>query len=161
MLTLWIAGAAEPSGSKTRTKWGIRESNPSAADYRVVVASEVARAMEEHGLELVRRPRPVYLSVTFYRVRPSSHYRSNGLALNAEGDRRPWPTTKPDRGKTLRTIEDALTGVLYEDDAQVVEGVVAKRWGERAGARLSVALWENDPLSESGGRWSGWEETGW
>lgn len=159
VLTVWIAGAAEPSGSKTRGRWGgVHDSNPRASDYRAVVAGEVSRAMEEHGLALIRKPRPVYLSATFYRLRPSSHYRADGESLNAEGRRLPFPTTKPDRGKVLRTLEDALTGVLYEDDAQVVAGIVAKRWGQGAGAQITIRVWETDEMLEEGGRWSGVEE---
>lgn len=141
MLTVFVAGKPEPSGSKTRTRWGIRDSNPSASDYRTIVANEVSRAMEARGLRLVPKPIPVLLEVIFYRVRPSSHFRKDGT-LSAEGERNLYPTTKPDRGKLLRTIEDALTGTLYQDDAQVVGGQVRKAWGDRARAKLVVQTFD-------------------
>ena len=44
--------------------------------------------------------------------------------------RRIYPTVKPDLDKLKRAIMDALKGVIYMDDAQVVEhGVSAKRYG--------------------------------
>lgn len=142
MLTVSIAGKPEPSGSKTKGRWGgIRDSNPSASDYRKIVANEVSRAMEARGLRLVPKPIPVVLDVVFYRVRPSSHFRKDGT-LSAEGERNLYPTTKPDRGKLLRTIEDALTGTLYQDDAQVVAGRVRKAWGDRARAELTIHTWD-------------------
>src|SRR5437867_2655341 len=70
----------------------------------------------------------VSLDVTFYRPRPKNHYGSKGLRPSAPD----YPTTKPDRGKTLRAVEDALTGVVWRDDAQVCDGPVRKRYGEPA-----------------------------
>jgi Holliday junction resolvase RusA-like endonuclease len=38
----------------------------------------------------------------------------------------PAHLTKPDASKLIRAVEDALTHVVYRDDAQVVELVVGK-----------------------------------
>lgn len=34
-----------------------------------------------------------------------------------------------DRGNCLKMIEDALQGIIYENDCQVVDGPVRKKWG--------------------------------
>jgi Holliday junction resolvase RusA-like endonuclease len=49
----------------------------------------------------------VILKVEFFLVRPTSVKRKR-------------PTTRPDLSKLVRGVEDALTGVLWKDDSQVV-----------------------------------------
>jgi len=39
--------------------------------------------------------------------------------------------SKVDRGNLLKLLEDALKGVIYVDDSQIVGGDVRKCWGER------------------------------
>lgn len=44
--------------------------------------------------------------------------------------KRLYPTVKPDTDKLIRGILDALTGVCYRDDAQVVRVDAAKHYGD-------------------------------
>lgn len=53
------------------------------------------------------------------------------------------PTTKPDVSNVLKGIEDALSGVWYEDDSQIVEyGLIGKWYAEepRVYVRLDVEV---------------------
>lgn len=43
--------------------------------------------------------------------------------------KRTHPTARPDLSKLIRGVEDALIRVIYTDDAQIVELLVAKRYG--------------------------------
>lgn len=55
----------------------------------------------------------------------------------------PHHTRKPDPDKLVRAVRDALTSVVYADDAQVVTGTETKREaepGEAPGVRIRVAL---------------------
>jgi crossover junction endodeoxyribonuclease RusA len=55
----------------------------------------------------------------------------------------PAHTRKPDLDKLVRAICDALTGIVYTDDAQVVEMTVSKRTaslGEQPGALITWDL---------------------
>jgi Holliday junction resolvase RusA-like endonuclease len=47
-------------------------------------------------------------------------------------------TTKPDVDKLMRAVFDALSGVVFEDDAQVVEGSFKKAFGSPA--RMDVRI---------------------
>lgn len=69
----------------------------------------------------------VAFEVTFYRPRPKGHYNAAGK-LKAKTPKYPLP--KPDNTKLRRAVEDALTGVIYHDDSQIVDGVDYKRFGE-------------------------------
>lgn len=82
---------------------------------------------------------PIYLEAEFAFQRPMSHYtggnRERGVLKH---DAPAFPTGRPDRGKLLRCIEDALAGIVYRDDAQVVDGKVAKVYGQ-PGASLWIS----------------------
>jgi len=84
---------------------------------------------------------PLTLEVTFYRPRPASHYGRRGLKPSAPR----YPTVKPDTTKLLRPFEDALTGIIWRDDSQVVDQHVKKRYcpaeeEPRVEVRVSVML---------------------
>ena len=81
---------------------------------------------------------PLVLEVAFVLKRPLSHRRKDGSTL--PGAPR-YPIVKPDATKMLRAVEDALTGIAWIDDAQVVRQVVTKRYAEgleQEGAHVTV-----------------------
>jgi Holliday junction resolvase RusA-like endonuclease len=85
---------------------------------------------------------PLRLEATFYVVRPRGHYGSGRNVLHVKLSAPRWPTTRPDATKMLRAVEDAMTGLVYQDDAQIVQQMVEKRFAEagRVGAHVRVAL---------------------
>lgn len=92
-------------------------------DWRRSVASQAAQALPVPWSLI---DGPCALDVTVYRPRPKS----------APG--RVFPATAPDADKLLRAIGDALTGILYRDDAQIVTATLRKRFGEPARAAIEV-----------------------
>lgn len=64
----------------------------------------------------------VKVNVTFHLPRPKGHFGVRGLLPAAPAE----PTTKPDIDRLVRAALDAMTGVLFVDDAQVVELHVRK-----------------------------------
>lgn len=52
--------------------------------------------------------------------------------------KRDKPTVPPDLDKQIRSILDALTGVAYKDDSQVVEITATKEYGSIAGVDVIV-----------------------
>lgn len=59
--------------------------------------------------------------------------------------KRPHPNVKPDLDKLVRAVLDALTGVAWRDDAQVVAIEAVKVYGDAAG--LTCELSPVPPLS--------------
>lgn len=59
------------------------------------------------------------LTARFYLPRPKS------LPRRVE-----YPARKPDLSKLVRALEDALTGIIWHDDAQVVLTLATKHYGE-------------------------------
>jgi crossover junction endodeoxyribonuclease RusA len=83
----------------------------------------------------------VMIDATFYFVRPDGHTGKRGLTK--EGRKYPYPShkRKRDLDKLLRALLDALTGLAYEDDGQVVLIKASKVWGNeliRAGCTVIV-----------------------
>lgn len=57
-----------------------------------------------------------------------------------------WPTKKPDLSKTTRSVEDALTGIIWRDDAQIVQSTQAKIYSDSPGVEITVAPMETEGL---------------
>ena len=49
-----------------------------------------------------------------------------------------YPTKKPDFDNILKSIADALNGMAYEDDCQIVSATVNKFWSESAKAEITI-----------------------
>lgn len=131
-----IPGAAAPQGSKRaiRLRTGrtvLVESSARVKPFRAVAALAATEAW--------RRPPTadaVGLEVAFRFVRPKSHHKSDG-SLRAGA---PLTPGKPDIDKLLRALLDALTGVVYVDDAQVACIWATKEYGPRAETVVSVVV---------------------
>lgn len=80
---------------------------------------------------------PVVASITFYMPLLKSFSKKKRAAILA-GEEIPH-TVKPDRLSLLRPVEDALTGVIWRDDAQVYDGRVRKIYGEPPGVLVEIS----------------------
>jgi Holliday junction resolvase RusA-like endonuclease len=134
-----VLGRPQQKGSKQvmpvkgPRRFIVRESNAKARPWANTV-SAVARE-HWHG-DLVMGP--VVVSVAFYFARPKGHY---GTGRNALALRPSAPTqmiVMPDVDKLARCALDALTGIVFRDDAQIVTLHVGKRYGEPERAEILV-----------------------
>lgn len=136
-LVFTVYGHAEPGGSKRAgmNKEGrifVRDDNPKTQPWKLQIAQVAGELMV--GREMFKGP--LYLVATFYRVRPASHFNKSGVSRSAPKH----PTTRPDTTKLLRPVEDALQGIVYQDDAQIVEQLVRKRYGEPARVEIKIGV---------------------
>jgi Holliday junction resolvase RusA-like endonuclease len=65
---------------------------------------------------------PVSLRVWLYIARPKSHSKARRADPNH--------TQKPDGSNVLKGLEDALNGICWIDDSQIVDTRISKRWTE-------------------------------
>lgn len=147
-ITFTVYGEARPAGSKRafmlRRKDGtpvtrpngtpiinVTDDNPKSRDWKQQVAHA---AREAYQGELLTGP--LRVSLRFYRPRPKGHYGAKGL--NGKGRASIAPTQKPDVLKLARGVEDACTGVVWRDDAQIVAELITKDWGEPARVEVIV-----------------------
>jgi Holliday junction resolvase RusA-like endonuclease len=97
--------------------------------WRDRIATEAQAAMQ--GRPPIRGPVKVQAVFTF--PRPSTHLGKHGLLPSAPTHK----ITAPDIEKLARAW-DSLTGIVWMDDAQVVEMHAAKRFGGEPGVHLRV-----------------------
>lgn len=57
-----------------------------------------------------------------------------------------YPTKKPDADNILKIVLDALNGVAYDDDKQIIEASVHKRYSDNP--RVEITISEIKPLME-------------
>lgn len=122
---------------------GNRTNSPLGA-WRTAIATEARR---EYGEEPAPRG-PVRLVVELTWPRPLAHYRAAKSERGLRADAPTWKSSKPDADKAERAVLDALTGIAYVDDAQVVDLSVRKLWGDVAGAVIAIGTPET--IEEAG-----------
>lgn len=102
-----------------------RNDNPDVVSWRNAIASAAREVYSGPLLTCAIR-----LEIAFVRPRPKGHFGTGRNAEMVKASAPLHPTTKPDNTKLRRAVEDALTGVLYRDDSQIVEGIDLKTYGE-------------------------------
>lgn len=128
-VSFFVPGIPKPQGSKRGFVRGgkavlVEAAGQAHKDWRATVALAAAESyVPMTGL----LDGPLTLDVTFTMPKPKSRPK-----------RRPMPDSAPDLDKLLRLVGDSLTGVVWRDDAQVVECHARKLYGERPGARITV-----------------------
>lgn len=126
MIELIVHGIPAPQGSKTRTRWGMREDNPNTKPWRAAVAAEAASVV--NGQEPLTGP--LELAALFYFPRPKSHYRTGKHADELKPNAPDYCATKPDADKLIRAAADAMSGIVYRDDSQLVRISARKLYGQ-------------------------------
>lgn len=125
MIQFFVPGIAATSGSKT----GFVIKSKKTGKNRVIMAP--ANKKQKPWMAHVRAvavenyPGPplsgaVKVSFGFFLPRPKGHFGSGKNADKLKTSAPDYPTTKPDLTKLVRAAEDALVGIIWKDDSQVV-----------------------------------------
>jgi Holliday junction resolvase RusA-like endonuclease len=150
MIEFFVPGAPVPGGSKRAFPMRGRDgklhvavaddSGPRGQEWRAAIRFAAERAVRYEN----RREwqgilsGALGLSLWFFVPRPRGHVGKRGLLPSAPM----FPTTRPDVLKLARGVEDACTGILWRDDAQIVEEGLYKRYaddGRPIGVLIRVA----------------------
>lgn len=136
-------GQAQPAGSKRafvftpknggKPRASVSDANAKSKPWQWAVAMSAREVY--HGPLLTE---PLDVTITFYRPRPRGHYGSGKNAGTVKASAPAYPGTKPDLLKLARGIEDALSKVVYVDDALIVDEHLFKRWGEPARVEVQI-----------------------
>lgn len=135
MIQFIAHGRPSPAGSKRHVGNGILvdSSGEKGKAWRAVV-QDAARA--EFSGDLLRGP--LRVEFLFYQPRPKCHFGSGSKATTLKPAAPGFPTGRPDCLKLSRAVEDALTGVVWADDAQIVDEKIFKRYGEPARCEIRI-----------------------
>lgn len=146
-----VTGTPQPKGS---TRSFAIKSGPRAGKIRTIADNDAdlarwtdavrAAALRSLGLleaeDATPTTGPVYLRLRFRFRRPASHYTARGQ-LTARAPR--YHVQRPDRDKLERAVADALTGIVWRDDSQIIDGRASKSWavaGIHEGASIEAYL---------------------
>lgn len=97
--------------------------------------SIIAESAGPHFACPIAAGRPISLRMSFILPRPKSHLKPNGELRRWAPE---YPAVRPDCSKLVRCAEDALKGIAWSDDAQVVRLSVDKTYGETPGVVIRV-----------------------
>ncbi len=105
--------------------------------WREAVASEAQAFMA--GAKMVPISTAICLDLSLILPRPKSHYGTGRNATKVKRSAPVFPAVKPDCDNLAKAIQDALDGVLWVDDALIVELQVSKRYVEGGDTPLDKA----------------------
>lgn len=128
MISIRIPGRPKPGTGFRFTRGGHTYTAKKTSDWQAMV-----RIM---ALDACRQPLdgPLAVHLVFVRRRPSSWPKR-------PTQRNPWPWaawTRPDCDNLTKPVMDALAGVIWHDDGQVVRLQIDKRLGEQDEVLLHV-----------------------
>ena len=134
-----VDGIPAPAGSKrgfvNRRTGGviITDASKRAKPWQARVAAAASEAMSG---ELLAGPLELTLTFTFPRL--PSHFGTGRNAGSLRASAPALPAVRPDVTKLVRAVEDALTGIVWRDDAQVIAQHAYKGYGASAGCEIEV-----------------------
>lgn len=141
IITFFVPGIPATSGSKrafVNPKTGKAIVAPDNPAKQNTWMSDVKYYAEKAFDGLPVKREPFMFVMTFIFTRPKGHY---GTGRN-EGKVKPSaplrPTGRPDLTKLTRAAEDALAGVIWVNDSQVVGQTVCKQYGDRPGVAIAI-----------------------
>ncbi len=149
-----VLGQPKPAGSKrafVNPKTGkaivVDSSGAKGKDWRTLVRDAGAEAMDGRTpLSL-----PLQVTMVFFQPRPKSHYGTGKNAAILKPGAPPRPTTRPDALKLARAVEDALTGIIWRDDSEIVDERLVKLYGSPARVVCEVELASTTTEEDSDG----------
>lgn len=144
----WVPGVPVPKGStrafmRPGAKFPIvTNANPNTKAWEQAIRGEASSAGCTPDFT-----GPVRIEASFFFPRPMGHYGKQGVRLSAPRAK----TTKPDLDKLTRALLDALTGVAFVDDSQVIELLVLKLWVRSGGVPgVEVLIQDADAAAQDG-----------
>lgn len=129
ILDVFIEGVPATAGSKRHVGHGILVD--SCKRQKPWTAMIVAGVRDQWNHEPLTGS--IELRLTFSKIRPKGHF---GTGRNADRVKQSAPRdwiTRPDGLKMARLVEDALTGIVWRDDSQIVHEVWWKIFSARNG----------------------------
>lgn len=131
-----VHGTPQTAGSKrafiVKTKGGgqraiVTDDNAKGKDWKGDVKRAALDALNPDHQLLTG---PLRVEFEFRIQRPQGHFGSGKNSANVKPSAPTMPDKKPDVLKLARCVEDALTGIVWADDAQITSETLYKRFCE-------------------------------
>jgi len=140
--TFFVAGRPSPGGSKSGYPF---QDNEGRLRVRMAPASKYTKQWMQTVAATARNEytgpcfaQPIILEFKFTLARPKKHYRTGKFSEELRADAPDWHETMPDLTKLIRSTEDALKGIVFVDDALVVQQKAQKLYSVLPGVSITV-----------------------
>lgn len=138
-ITFRIDGEPVAQGRPRFTKSGHAYDPARSREYKEMVADCAKYVMK--GQEPIPKGMPVFCVIkAFYKIPKRFTKEQRRMAEKAVL----LPTKKPDVDNLAKAIMDAMTGIVYEDDAQVVSLLCWKRYSRSPMVVVTVGTVKNE-----------------
>lgn len=126
-----MKGFVLPGKGGAKPRAILTSNNPKMKPYRQELTHSAMAEIRERGMvsPLAGKHVPVELILDFYFAKPESCPKKRTRIV-----------VKPDMDKVIRATADALTGILYADDAQIVELSARKHYGTPERVEISMTV---------------------
>lgn len=139
MITFFVPGIPRPGGSKRAfvipgtNRACITEDCKKSRDWRAAVGWAASERIKEPLAG------PLEVRFSFLIPRPKGHYGSGKNAGQVKASAPAHPAVKPDITKLIRSTEDAMKGIAWLDDNQVVFQLARKLYTSgQPGATIQI-----------------------
>lgn len=126
-----VPGEPQGKGRARATRSGRLYTPAKTVAYESLVALAAQRAMGDY----CATDKPVRLSLEATATMPAGwSEKKRGATIGT------WCKKRPDLDNIIKAVADGGNGIIWQDDAQIVEIVSAKRWGANGQVRVAVHL---------------------
>lgn len=150
ILDIFVEGPAQGKGrhrSSAKLKWVHGKPQAYVTHYACPKSKEYEKTIKSYliGQKITLSDRPIRVKMTECRAIPKSYpeWKEKLCYLGYY-----QPTSKPDLDNITKAAWDALNGLIWHDDAQVVENIACKVFERSEGLRIQVMeLVESMPVT--------------
>lgn len=137
--TVVVPGPPRGQGRPRHTRRGITYKDQKSRGYEQNI---VALFISKYGAGITPLEGPLEMEVGIYFPIPKSvsNKRRKDMLWQRE-----LPTKKPDCSNVLKACEDALNGIAYRDDAQIVSVLAVKEYSQTPHVEINVRPFGDEP----------------
>jgi crossover junction endodeoxyribonuclease RusA len=143
-VSFFVVGLPKPAGSKRgfsirrggvfTGRVAITDACAKSREWKSIVADIAAEYIQAQPFAGALR-----VHFAFYIPRPKGHYGTGKNLLTVKASAPDHHIVKPDVLKLARAVEDALTGIAWRDDAQIVSELIEKCYcAGKPGVQITV-----------------------
>lgn len=149
--TFRVDGVPAPGGSKrafphrtTGRMMVVDAGGKKTKEWREKVAAAGTAAMNIEQLGIIESD--IVATFRFAMPRPKSHFNTQGEIKERFKDAQ--HIVRPDTTKLVRSTEDALTGIIWKDDAQITHQTASKFYADNDSKVCAIITIDFDPPLE-------------
>lgn len=139
VLSCTVTGIPAPAGSKSAfaiKRGGVYTGKTVVTDSGGEKTADWKRTVKffvrEHFASQPPEDGPLGMLLVFMMPRPKGHFRSGKHAGKLKPTTPQYHCKKPDTTKLVRGVEDAMSGVVWRDDTQIVKQHAVKIWADES-----------------------------